>query len=285
MATLRVVSTLAPELEGRSYALGPEGTSLGRDGGNRVVLPEGSVSRRHARIEVIGNHYELVDQRSSNGTFVNDQRVSIHRLVDGDRVRIGHTVLVFEAGGGTVGATHPTPAPMGPPQRCAACGADAPPRSRFCPSCGQPLPQPAVASAHPTPRPGSRSPTTPELEVPPGSLPPMARKSGPAPPTTPPEPPPTGPVEVIPAPGPPPPLPPPPQAPAQVQAPVASEAAVVPPHQAAPDPAPRRTTGCVVGCVLLALLSLLVAASGGLYWLHREGRVTLPGVPRIEAPG
>ena len=67
MATLRVLSTLARELEGRSFALGAEGASLGRDGANRIVIPEASVSRRHARIEVAGSVYHLVDQRSANG--------------------------------------------------------------------------------------------------------------------------------------------------------------------------------------------------------------------------
>ena len=44
MATLRVLSTLARELEGRSFALGAEGASLGRDGANRSHYPETSFS-------------------------------------------------------------------------------------------------------------------------------------------------------------------------------------------------------------------------------------------------
>jgi predicted component of type VI protein secretion system len=266
MATLRVISTTAPELEGRSFALGPEGTSLGRDGGNRVVLPEGSVSRRHARIEVVGNVYELVDQRSSNGTFVNDQRVSIHRLVEGDRVRIGHTTLRFELAGGAAGpAAHATPPPVAPPQRCAACESEAPPGSRFCPGCGQPLPQPATDSPYPAAGAASRTPTKPELAMSPARLERAERGDRPSAPTLPPGPPPL---------------------PADPQPSSAANAPTTPEGSAAATPAPAATPrrkGCVIGCALLALVLLVAAAAGGFYVLHREGRVTIPGLSRVEA--
>jgi hypothetical protein len=38
----------------------------------------------------------------------------------------------------------------------------------------------------------------------------------------------------------------------------------------------------VIGCALLALVLLVAAAAGGFY-LHREGRVTIPGLSRVEA--
>jgi predicted component of type VI protein secretion system len=280
MATLRVASTLARELEGRSFALGADGTSLGRDGANRVVIPEASVSRRHARIEVVGNSvYQLVDQRSANGTFVNGEQVTIHRLDDGDTVRIGRTTFVFEAGGGTAAAAAgaAVPGPGGP--RCEACGAEAPPGSRFCPGCGAPLPQPAGAT-NPTPRPASRAPTAPEIPV---RRDEMARpdeeaeagdegsgKRGPRreePPTSPGQrpswPPTPGPVPR-----------------AASQATTAGDASAL----AAATP-PRSRSGWVIGCALLALL-LLATGAAGLFLLHREGRIDLPGLPPVEAaPG
>jgi predicted component of type VI protein secretion system len=267
MATLRVISTTAPELEGRSFALGPEGTSLGRDGGNRVVLPEGSVSRRHARIEVVGNVYELVDQRSSNGTFVNDQRVTIHRLVEGDRVRIGHTTLLFEmAGGAAASAARATPPPVAPSQRCAACETESPPGSRFCPGCGQPLPQPATDSAYPAAGAASRTPTKPELAMSKERLERAERGDRPTAPTLPPGP-----------------LPPPPHGP---RSSLAAMAPTTPEESAVASPTPvaaPRPKGCVIGCALLALVLLVAAAAGGFYVLHREGRVTIPGLSRVEA--
>jgi predicted component of type VI protein secretion system len=276
MATLRVVSTLARELEGRSFALGAEGTSLGRDGANRVVIPEASVSRRHARIEAVGSVYQLVDQRSSNGTFVNGEQVFIHRLGDGDTVRIGRTTFVFEAGGGTAAAAAgaAAPGPGGP--RCEACGAEAPPGSRFCPGCGVPLPQPPGAP-NPTPRPASRAPTAPEIPIRPDEAAPAPeeaaggdegraaraprREEPPTSPGQPPSwPPAAGPIPRTPS-----------------QATTAGDASAL--AAAAP---PRSRSAWVIGCSLLALL-LLATAAAGLFLLHREGRIDLPGLPPVTS--
>jgi sulfite reductase (NADPH) flavoprotein alpha-component len=64
--------------------------TLGRDIGTAaVVLDDTDVSRRHARIEMAGNELVVVDLGSTNGTYVNDERVTRLVLVPGDRVRIG----------------------------------------------------------------------------------------------------------------------------------------------------------------------------------------------------
>ena len=53
-----------------------------------LVLTEGHPSRRHAKFSVIGNETRLEDLGSSNGTFVNDQRISESVILrSGDRVR------------------------------------------------------------------------------------------------------------------------------------------------------------------------------------------------------
>ncbi|MEN6410745.1 MAG: ATP-binding cassette domain-containing protein, partial [Anaerolineaceae bacterium] len=63
---------------------------IGRDPSNDVVLASPSVSRFHAQIERVGHRYCLRDLRSSNGTFVNDQRVDKEVwLAEDDCVRIG----------------------------------------------------------------------------------------------------------------------------------------------------------------------------------------------------
>ena len=269
MATLRVVSTLARELEGRSFALGAEGASLGRDGANRIVIPEASVSRRHARIEVAGSVYHLVDQRSANGTYVNGEQVKMHRLADGDSVRIGRTTFVFEVGGGAApaGAGAAAAEPL-----CEACGAAAPPGSRFCPGCGQPLPPPS-GSTMPTPRPESRAPTAPEPilrgDARPGETPGAerdptererrARAAAQAEPTSPGRPP------SWPAGG------------ASVPAPQGEVTAASPTGAVAA----RRSRGpWVVGCAVLLLL-LLAAGAAGFYLLRREARSDPPRLPAV----
>lgn len=60
---------------------------------------DGEVSGVHALFQHIGGELAIVDDGiSTNGTFVNGQRISARqRLRDGDRVRVGRTVLVYRA--------------------------------------------------------------------------------------------------------------------------------------------------------------------------------------------
>lgn len=65
---------------------------LGRSDGCDVRLPDPSVSLRHATLRQSGSEYSLVDEGSTNGTFVGGIRLPPHtpRLVrDGDVVRLG----------------------------------------------------------------------------------------------------------------------------------------------------------------------------------------------------
>ncbi len=63
---------------------------VGRDASNDVVLDSPSISRFHAQIERVGQRHRLRDLRSSNGTFVNDQRVEGEVwLQPKDVIRIG----------------------------------------------------------------------------------------------------------------------------------------------------------------------------------------------------
>lgn len=65
---------------------------IGRDPQSHVVLSEPSVSRRHAQVVLRDDEVILEDLGSAVGTFVNDQRVTVQVLQDGDRVRFGRRV-------------------------------------------------------------------------------------------------------------------------------------------------------------------------------------------------
>jgi sulfite reductase (NADPH) flavoprotein alpha-component len=60
-----------------------------------VVLDDPDVSRRHARLEIVDNQLVLTDLGSTNGTYVNDARVTRQVLVSGDRMRVGRFELTW----------------------------------------------------------------------------------------------------------------------------------------------------------------------------------------------
>jgi sulfite reductase (NADPH) flavoprotein alpha-component len=71
-------------------------TTLGRDSTvAAVVLDDRDVSRRHARIEITERRLILTDLESTNGTFVNDERVTSRALAPGDRLRIARYELTW----------------------------------------------------------------------------------------------------------------------------------------------------------------------------------------------
>lgn len=74
-------------------------TSLGREHtGNEVVLDNPQVSRRHLQIANQNGSFVVTDLRSTNGTFVNGQRISSTTLNDGDIVNIGPYRFMFSHG-------------------------------------------------------------------------------------------------------------------------------------------------------------------------------------------
>jgi len=80
-----------------------EGTevSVGRVRGNDLVLSKGNVSKRHARLTQKDGRFVVVDQNSTNGTYVNRQRIVQATIVrEGDRIYIGDFVLRIEEAGG-----------------------------------------------------------------------------------------------------------------------------------------------------------------------------------------
>lgn len=73
-----------------------DGLTIGREDDNELVLRDPRVSGNHARVVLREEGYVIEDLRSTNGTFVNGQRVASHVLVGGERIQLGDTRLVFE---------------------------------------------------------------------------------------------------------------------------------------------------------------------------------------------
>ena len=72
--------------------------TLGRDRNSDIVLPDLHASRNHAMIRRIGRgDYYLIDSGSSNGSFINQQRVTTPRLLkNGDRIAVGRLEMEFK---------------------------------------------------------------------------------------------------------------------------------------------------------------------------------------------
>ncbi|MFN3785667.1 MAG: FHA domain-containing protein [Thiothrix sp.] len=69
--------------------------TFGRHDKNDVVLPDRTTSNHHARITVVRDDCFLEDLNSTNGTYVNQQRVERHLLEDGDVIGIGKYHAIF----------------------------------------------------------------------------------------------------------------------------------------------------------------------------------------------
>jgi serine phosphatase RsbU (regulator of sigma subunit) len=75
--------------------------TIGRRSETDLRLPGGDISRVHAEILIEDGERVLYDRQSRYGTFVNDVRIERHRLVHGDRIRLGSSTdaqIVFTVG-------------------------------------------------------------------------------------------------------------------------------------------------------------------------------------------
>ncbi len=80
---------------GARYLLDTDVTTVGRHPEADIFFDDVTVSRRHAEITRTAAGFELVDQRSLNGTYVNGERVDRAVLTNGSEVRVGKFRLNF----------------------------------------------------------------------------------------------------------------------------------------------------------------------------------------------
>ena len=169
---------------------------VGREPGCDVYVNDGSVSRRHANLELRRGAWFVIDQRSANGTFLDSQRVSDALLRSGQEVRFGMVTFRVEIQEGAEGTVMAAPGyPPGPVAPGMAPPPAAPPppiayrpvAPGAPPSPGAPPPPIAyrpVAPGAPPPAPGAPHRVGPPYVVPPPP-PPPARAPGLPPPRPP----------------------------------------------------------------------------------------------------
>ncbi len=83
--------------DGTRVPIGDEPVTVGRAADCNLVLHDPTVSKHHLELRRQGVDVLLVDLGSTNGTRVNDVGIREHVLSDGDQIRLGATVLRYEA--------------------------------------------------------------------------------------------------------------------------------------------------------------------------------------------
>jgi len=121
---------LTQSLAGRSFDLAGERTTVGRVEDNAFQIAEPSVSSRHCEILLRGDDVVVKDLNSTNGTFINGEKISESVLRPGQTLRLGNVELKLDAQGALAApaaapsATAPAPssssAPPAPPATPAA---------------------------------------------------------------------------------------------------------------------------------------------------------------------
>jgi pSer/pThr/pTyr-binding forkhead associated (FHA) protein len=193
MAVLRLVPASGSPIE----ITGDQGV-VGRESSCDVVVSDGSVSRKHARLERHGSTWMVIDQGSANGTFLDTQKIAESALKNGQELRFGAVSFRVEISGEEdMGATvanipvlededaatmmHKTPpkvparAPAPPPLPRAA----APPPPPAPRAASVPPPPPSAAAARERFRPPAPAGASPVAQMPSSSAAPPKKGRGP----------------------------------------------------------------------------------------------------------
>ncbi|MEA2421436.1 MAG: hypothetical protein QOF55_535 [Thermoleophilaceae bacterium] len=289
MADIQLVIVEGPN-EGREFEL-TGAIVVGRDTSAGLVIDDPEASRRHASLSVEGDTVTVEDLGSTNGTFLNGQRLTgAQTFSEGDKLRVGTTVFSLKveaaADATRVGTSLPDlddlqvtaprqvpdfakdePPPAGPPtvEQPAAASTQAP-----VPPAPEPVPEPEPPAPEPVQPTTAGVPVPPEPTnaPPPSAGPPGGGFGGP---------PGGGPAAGAPPPGaaPPPPSPGPPPPPASFGPPPGA-----PPPGYAPPPAAPGYAGPVIPAGGLLAPSAFSAPPGTQFsgWWRRVGAALLDGL-------
>ena len=77
------------------FPLDQEVINIGRSLENHLVIDDASVSRAHAQLIAIKNHFMVFDQNSTGGTFVNGKRISRTVLNSGDIISLAAVSMLY----------------------------------------------------------------------------------------------------------------------------------------------------------------------------------------------
>jgi pSer/pThr/pTyr-binding forkhead associated (FHA) protein len=185
MASLRLVPISGPAIEGVK-----DPSVVGREPNCEIVVSDGSVSRKHARLERRGETWWVVDLGSANGTYVNSLKVGEQALKNGQELRFGalaFRVDVIEDSEATVSAAvlpddsatvmAPASPPPVPPTPPAGTPARPPAAPRVTPPAAGPPPIPRSPAGSPERKHPGGARAAPVGQMPAGAAPEKKGKS------------------------------------------------------------------------------------------------------------
>jgi len=83
---------------GTKYDLMGGTVTIGREENNDIILSQTDISRHHARVIMKKSDFLLEDMESTNGTYVNDELITMRHLLNGDLIRMGGVIIKFLKG-------------------------------------------------------------------------------------------------------------------------------------------------------------------------------------------
>ena len=86
------------DVDGRIHRLASQVTVIGRSTDADIVLDDAWVSRRHAEVHLIDGRARVIDLGSTNGTFVDGERVHAGNLSEGSTITVGRTRIIYRGG-------------------------------------------------------------------------------------------------------------------------------------------------------------------------------------------
>ena len=91
---------------GHRFAVKPGELLIGRSSQAQIQIDHESVSRRHARVCVTEETIDITDLGSTNGTYVNDEPIESKKLLNGDLIKVGRTILKYLSNNNIESAYH-----------------------------------------------------------------------------------------------------------------------------------------------------------------------------------
>ena len=113
-------------MTGRTFELNVERTTVGRVEDNTFQIADGSVSSHHAEIILRGSDIVIKDLNSTNGTYINGDRITEMVLKPGQILRFGQVELRIDDGSPVTAPPPPAAAPAPAAAAAAAAAAPAP---------------------------------------------------------------------------------------------------------------------------------------------------------------